>query len=84
MSPPEATETSRRVERIHDKTIDLEQWEKVPFPSPLDSYFDFVYTIDQDAGTFILSKWSDVDGNRTPLAFEASLVDITQVGERLA
>lgn len=78
MSPPEAAETARRVRQIYDKTIDLEQWEKVPFPSPLDSYFDFIYTIDQDAGTFILSKWSDVAGNRTPLAFEASLVDLCE------
>lgn len=78
MSPPEAVETTHRVKQIYDKTIDLEQWEKVPFPSPLDRYFDFVYTIDQDAGTFILLKWSDVDGNRTPLAFEASLVDLCE------
>lgn len=78
MNPPEAAEILRRVKQIHDKTIDLEQWEKVPFPSPLDRYFDFAYTIDQDPGTFILSKWSNVDGNRTPLAFEASLVDICE------
>lgn len=78
MSPPEAAETVRRVKQIHDKTIDLGQWEKVPFPSPLDSYFDFVYTIDQDAGTCTLSKWSAVDGILTPLALEASLADICE------
>lgn len=77
MSPPEAAETARRVKQILDKTIDLEQWEKVPFPSPLPRYFDFVYTIDQDAGTFILSQWSD-EGNRMPLAFKASLVDLCE------
>lgn len=48
------------------------------FLSPLDSYFDFVYTINQNTGTFILSKWSDVDGNQTPLAFKASLADISE------
>ncbi|KAJ5528812.1 Zinc finger FYVE/PHD-type [Penicillium freii] len=77
VSPPEAAETARRVKQIHDKTIDLEQWEKVPFPSPLARYFDFVYTIDQDAGTFILSQWSD-DDNRMPLVFKASLVDLCE------
>ncbi|KAJ5355925.1 Zinc finger FYVE/PHD-type [Penicillium concentricum] len=75
VSPPEAAETVSRVKEIHDKTINLKRWERVPFPSPLDHYFDFVYTIDQDAGTFIISKWTD-DGIRTPLAYEARLADI--------
>lgn len=78
MSPPEAAETVRRVKQIYNKTINLEQWDQVPFPSPLDSYFDFVYTIDQDAGTFTLSKRSAVDGVPTPQAFEASLAEICE------
>ncbi|KAJ6178262.1 hypothetical protein N7519_008723 [Penicillium mononematosum] len=78
VSPPEAAETVRRVKQIYNKTINLEQWDQVPFPSPLDSYFDFVYTIDQDAGTFTLSKRSAVDGVLTPQAFEASLAEICE------
>ncbi|KGO41812.1 Zinc finger, FYVE/PHD-type [Penicillium expansum] len=78
VSPPEAAETLRRVKQIHDKTINLEQWERVSFPSPLDAYFDFVYTIDRDAGTFILSTWSCVDRILMPLALEASLADICE------
>ncbi|CAI7659072.1 unnamed protein product [Penicillium glandicola] len=77
VSPPEAAETVHIVKQIHDKTINFEEWEKIPFPSPLDSYFDFVYTIDQDAGTFLLSMWSP-DGLRTPLALEASLAEICE------
>ncbi|OQE44651.1 hypothetical protein PENCOP_c002G01825 [Penicillium coprophilum] len=70
MSQPEAAETVSRVKQIHDKTISLERWERVPFPTPLDLYFDYVHTIDQDVGISTLSKWSDVDGNWTPPALE--------------
>ena len=76
MSPPDASETVRIVKQIYDDTINLEQWEQVPFPSPLDSYFDYVYTIDRDASIFTLSKWSDVDDVRMPVALEASLAEI--------
>lgn len=78
MSPPEAAETVRRVKQIYDKPINLEQWGRVSFPSPLDPYFDFAYTIDQDAGTFTLSKRSAVDGVLAPLALEASLDEICE------
>lgn len=64
-----------RVKQINDRTIDLAKWERVPFPSPLDRYVNVVYTVDSDAGTFTLSRWSP-DGLRAPLAFEASLADI--------
>ncbi|CAG8121876.1 unnamed protein product [Penicillium nalgiovense] len=79
VSPPEAAETVHRVKQICNKTINLEQWDQVPFPTPLDSYFDFVSTIDQDAGTFTLSKRPAVDGVLTPQAFEASLAEICEV-----
>lgn len=78
VSPPDAAETSHRVKQIHDKTIDLEKWERVPFPSPLNSYFDFVYTIDRDSDTFTLSKWTVIDGILMPLALEASLAGICE------
>lgn len=78
VSPPDVTETVQIVKQIHNKTINLEWWDQVPFPSPLVSYFDYVYTIDQDAGTFFLSKWSEVDGALTPLTLQCSLAEICE------
>lgn len=76
VSHPDAPGTLRKVRQIHDKTIDLDQWEKVPYPSPLPNYFDFVYSIDQDAGVLALSKWSRVDDTKAPLTLEADLEDV--------
>ncbi|KAJ5180028.1 hypothetical protein N7492_003238 [Penicillium capsulatum] len=67
------------VKQIHDNTVNLEQWDRIPFPSPLGSYLNFVYTIDQDAGTFTLSKRSTVNGVLMPLALEATLAEICEI-----
>ena len=73
---PQMSPTLRKVKQICSKTINPNQCESVLFPNPLNSHFNYVYTIDQDAGTFALWKRSTVDGALMPLMLEASLADI--------
>ncbi|KAB8265885.1 hypothetical protein BDV32DRAFT_158143 [Aspergillus pseudonomiae] len=60
ISPPDDEFTWRTIRQLHDKPNNLEGWEIVPFPSPIHSNLDYVYTVDQDAGTFTISLWNEV------------------------
>lgn len=55
----------------------LQRWESVPFPSPIHTSLDYVYTIDQDAGFFIISLWDEL----TPSAIRIDLARIHEAPE---
>lgn len=59
ISPPDDLSTFQLIKQIHEKPDIMKQWEMIPFPSPLHSNLDYVYTIDQDAGAFIISLWKE-------------------------
>lgn len=66
----------RTIKYLCDKPDNLEGWEPVPFPSPIHSNLDYVYTVDLDAGTFTISLWSELDGSLTPSATRMDLAKI--------
>ncbi|PIG88594.1 hypothetical protein AARAC_001021 [Aspergillus arachidicola] len=51
-------------------------WESVPFPTPLHIDFDYVYKIDKDLGILIITKWSGADGVLSRLVRQAKLAEI--------
>ncbi|KGQ01801.1 hypothetical protein PAAG_11372 [Paracoccidioides lutzii Pb01] len=59
---PNEPETVRRIKPIIASLDNLEEWESVSFPSPLQSNLDYVYTIDIDAGTLTFTRWESFDG----------------------
>ncbi|KAG5301513.1 hypothetical protein I7I48_01554 [Histoplasma ohiense] len=63
---PNEPETVRRIKSIIASLDNLEEWESVSFPSPLQSNLDYVYTIDVDAGTLIITRWESLDGLLQP------------------
>ena len=69
----------RTIKKLCDKPDNLEGWEPVPFPSPIHSNLDYVYTVDLDAGTFTISLWSEFDGLLTPSATRMDLAKIHKI-----
>ncbi|EEH11156.1 conserved hypothetical protein [Histoplasma capsulatum G186AR] len=63
---PNEPETVRRIKSIIASLDNLEEWEPVSFPSPLQSNLDYVYTIDVDAGTLTITRWESFDGMLQP------------------
>ncbi|KAL2823483.1 hypothetical protein BDW59DRAFT_173475 [Aspergillus cavernicola] len=59
-----------------DKPDSLEGWGLVLFPSPIHSNLDYVYTVDQDAGAFIISLWNVFNGPLKPTAIRIDLARI--------
>ena len=53
----------------------------VPFPSPLHSNLDYVYTINQDAGAFIISLWDALDGSLMPKAVSVDLARLYEASD---
>ncbi|KAK2766991.1 hypothetical protein FQN54_006308 [Arachnomyces sp. PD_36] len=72
MSPHEPR-LVRRVKSILASLDNLNEWEVVDFPSPLQSNFDYVYTIDVDAGKLIITRGESVDGLLQPFPRQISL-----------
>ncbi|PGH18829.1 hypothetical protein AJ79_00242 [Helicocarpus griseus UAMH5409] len=63
----------RQVKCILSSLHDLKNWEKVPFPSPLQSNFDYVYTIDADEGVLIITRPEMVGDLLQPVARQMQL-----------
>ncbi|EEQ32218.1 conserved hypothetical protein [Microsporum canis CBS 113480] len=63
----------RRIQSIVASLDDLKGWEPVPFPSPLPSNLDYVYTIDVDAGTLTITRWESVDAVLQPFPRQIKL-----------
>ncbi|KGO77093.1 hypothetical protein PITC_024490 [Penicillium italicum] len=82
ISPPDDESTLRTIKRLCDKPDNLEGWESVPFPSPIHSNLDYVYTIDLDAGTLTISSWSELDGSLTPSATRMELAKIHEASSK--
>ncbi|KAJ5470646.1 hypothetical protein N7530_008003 [Penicillium desertorum] len=78
ISPPDNESTFRTIKNLCDKPDNLEGWEPVPFPSPIHSNLDYVYTVDLGAGTFTISLWSELDGSRS-LTPSATRMDLAKV-----
>lgn len=68
----------RTVKHLCDKPDNLEGWEPVPFPSPIHSNLDYIYTVDIDSGTLTISLWSELDGL---LALSAARMDLAKIHE---
>lgn len=76
MSPPESVQTTDMAIKIRDMSLDLGKWHKVPFPSPFSPSFDYVYTVNRDAGTFIISMRARHASMFMPVSLEATLAEI--------
>ncbi|RMZ41871.1 hypothetical protein CA14_011284 [Aspergillus flavus] len=73
ISHPDDKRTLRRVREVLDKPTDLKGWVLSPCLSPIHSNLDYVYTIDLDAGVFIISLWGKPDGTLVPTAIRIDL-----------
>lgn len=51
----------------------LDGWKEVPFPAPLHSVLDYIYTLDRDADIFTITRWDRRDGELRPIAHQISL-----------
>ncbi|KAL4801806.1 hypothetical protein BDV18DRAFT_167171 [Aspergillus unguis] len=80
-SPPDDESTLCTIISLRDSPDNLEGWEPVPFPSPIHSNLDYVYTVDRDGGSFIISLWDELDGLLMPLAVRMDLDSIHQVSD---
>ncbi|PLN75968.1 hypothetical protein BDW42DRAFT_199161 [Aspergillus taichungensis] len=76
ISPPDDGLTLRTIKYLCDKPDNLEGWEPVPFPSPIHSNLDYIYTVDLDAGTFTISSWGELDRSLTPSETRMDLANI--------
>ncbi|KAJ5931278.1 hypothetical protein N7516_005767, partial [Penicillium verrucosum] len=56
ISPPDDESTLRTIKHLCDKPDNLAGWEPAPFPSPIHSILDYIYTIDIDAVRMDLAK----------------------------
>ncbi|KAJ5544789.1 hypothetical protein N7461_007093, partial [Penicillium sp. DV-2018c] len=79
ISPPDYESTLRTIKHLCGKPDDLEGWEPVPFPSPIHSNLDYIYTVDIDAGTFTITLWEEIDGILAPLAAQMDLAKIHEI-----
>lgn len=70
---PNEPETVRRIKPIIASLNNLEEWESVSFPSPLQSNLDYMYTIDVDAGTLTITQWQSLDGLLQPFPSQIPL-----------
>lgn len=52
------------------------KWESVPFRNPIHPNLDYVYTVDQDAGLFIISLWKELNGVLRPKAIRIDLAEL--------
>ncbi|KAJ5739566.1 hypothetical protein N7533_012350 [Penicillium manginii] len=68
MSPPADDSTVHTVIHLCNnlKPENLQRWEPVPFPSPMHSSLDWIYTVDIDAGTLTISSMSEWRGLLAP------------------
>lgn len=60
----------------------LRGWEEVPFPTPLHSDLDYIYTVDQDADTLIITSWDWANGAPWAIAHQMSLSTVSELTDR--
>ncbi|PYI36997.1 hypothetical protein BP00DRAFT_411094 [Aspergillus indologenus CBS 114.80] len=73
---PESPATLRALQLWAADTFDLTPWELVPFPTPLHSDLDVVYTIDKDRGLVTVAQWESTDGVSSRLTRQVELANI--------
>lgn len=54
----------------------MNNWEPIPFPTPLHIHLDCVYNIDKDLGILTITQWSGPDGVLSRLVRQAKLAEI--------
>ncbi|KAE8345543.1 hypothetical protein BDV24DRAFT_148135 [Aspergillus arachidicola] len=75
ITSPDSPATLKAIRNIISATT-FNDWESVPFPTPLHIDFDYVYKIDKDLGILIITKWSGADGVLSRLVRQAKLAEI--------
>ncbi|PLB50390.1 hypothetical protein P170DRAFT_508578 [Aspergillus steynii IBT 23096] len=72
ISPPDIEPTFRMIKQICGQPWyepdRLEEWEPIPFRTPIHSNLNYVYTIDMDAGLFIISLRQEFEDTLRPAA----------------
>ncbi|KAE8317061.1 hypothetical protein BDV41DRAFT_573166 [Aspergillus transmontanensis] len=72
---PDSPATLKAIRNIISATT-FNDWESVPFPTPLHIDLDYVYNIDKDLGILIIIQWSGADGVLSRLVRQAKLAEI--------
>ncbi|PYI04676.1 hypothetical protein BO78DRAFT_319850 [Aspergillus sclerotiicarbonarius CBS 121057] len=78
ISSPDHPITVKTIKQLCDAPDKLDGWEKAPFPGPLDSDFDWVYTVDLEVRTLTVSFWDSAGGNLKPVAVRLDLATVCQ------
>lgn len=60
-SSPDSPTTLKTIHEIISRSGKF-KWETVSFPTPLHFQLDYIYTIDEDAGHFIVTQWKGMNG----------------------
>ncbi|PYI36971.1 hypothetical protein BP00DRAFT_483250 [Aspergillus indologenus CBS 114.80] len=61
ITSPDAPLTLQTIRKIVSETT-IEDWESIPFPSPLHINIDYVYNIDKDLGLVTVTQWTAISG----------------------
>ncbi|RAH41700.1 PHD finger domain-containing protein [Aspergillus brunneoviolaceus CBS 621.78] len=75
ITSPDAPATLRTVRKVVSETA-IENWESIPFPSPLHINLDYVYNIDKDLGVIMVTQWTAISGALYRLIRQAKLAAI--------
>ncbi|KAB8206604.1 hypothetical protein BDV34DRAFT_224347 [Aspergillus parasiticus] len=75
ITSPDSPATLKAIRNIISATT-FNDWESVPFPTPLHIDLDYVYNIDKDLGILTITQWSGADGVLSRLVRQAKLAEI--------
>ncbi|KAF7626673.1 hypothetical protein AFLA_014062 [Aspergillus flavus NRRL3357] len=70
------TPATLKVIRNIISAITMNNWEPIPFPTPLHIHLDCVYNIDKDLGILTITQWSGPDGVLSRLVRQEKLAEI--------
>ncbi|GAB1207664.1 hypothetical protein APSETT445_006389 [Aspergillus pseudonomiae] len=74
---PDSPTTLRTLQQILSRTENF-KWDSVPFPTPLHFQLDYVYTIDEDAGHFMLTEWKTANQALHQITRKVALASIRE------
>ncbi|RMZ44310.1 hypothetical protein CA14_004015 [Aspergillus flavus] len=75
ITSPDTPATLKAIRNIISP-ITMDNWEPIPFPTPLHIHLDCLYNIDKDLGILTITQWSGADGVPSRLVRQAKLAEI--------
>ncbi|KAJ5915581.1 hypothetical protein N7466_011514 [Penicillium verhagenii] len=73
VSPPDHPQIRQKVRDLRALPDKLDEWEPIPFRSPMHWKLNYIYAVDQDAGYPVISFWKIHKGSQIPVSIQLSL-----------